>query len=274
MTGEEEVGVQQRGSSSSSSSGHPSTLVPPDRVEGAGIEASSLLPLALLNTVTLLWGTQHAVIKLILQEDLSPGVTNFARFGIAALIFSPWTPGVLRDTPSIPDILTGQVGLGYKEGGELGAADDGGGGGAAAAAETWRAGAELGVWMFLGFAFQSIGLGLTTASRSAFLLYLNVKLVPFFAFVLDGRRISTPTWVSAFLAFVGTVLLSSDGTPPNLGDFWSVLAAATSAMFILRLEKYSGSCDPSQLNSANLWITAGLCGAWAGVLRFSGRWAE
>ncbi|CAM9360438.1 unnamed protein product [Ectocarpus sp. 4 AP-2014] len=268
MTGEEEVGVQQRGSSSSyssssSGSSHPSTPVPPDRVEEEGIEESSLLPLALLNAVTLLWGTQHAVIKLILQEDLSPGVTNFARFGIAALIFSPWTPGVLRDTPSIPDILTGQVGVGDKAGGELGAADGSGGGGDAAAAETWRAGAELGVWMFLGFAFQSIGLGLTTASRSAFLLYLNVKLVPFFAFVLEGRRISTPTWISAFLAFVGTVLLSSDGTPPNLGDFWSVLAAATSAMFILRLEKYSGSCDPSQLNSANLWITAGLCGAWA-----------
>ncbi|CAM9857252.1 unnamed protein product [Ectocarpus sp. 13 AM-2016] len=266
MTGEDEVRVQQRGSgSNSSSSGHPSTLVPPGRVEGVGIEASSLLPLTLLNAVTLLWGTQHAVIKLILQEDLSPGVTNFARFGIAALIFSPWTPGVLRDTPSIPDLVTGQVGVGDKEGGGLGAAGGGGGAGGAttAAAETWRAGAELGMWMFLGFAFQSIGLGLTTASRSAFLLYLNVKLVPFFAFVLEGRRISTPTWISAFLAFVGTVLLSSDGTPPNLGDFWSVLAAATSAMFILRLEKYSGSCDPSQLNSANLWITAGLCGAWA-----------
>lgn len=101
-------------------------------------------------------------------------------------------------------------------------------------------------------------------SRSAFLLYLNVKLVPFFAFILEGRRISVETWVSAFLAFVGTVLLSSDGTPPNAGDLWSVLAAATSAMFILRLEKYSSRCDASRLNSANLWITAGLCGLWAG----------
>lgn len=103
-----------------------------------------------------------------------------------------------------------------------------------------------------------------TGSRSAFLLYLNVKLVPFFAFVLEGRSISNATWISAFLAFAGTVLLSSDGTPPNVGDLWSVLAAATSAMFILRLEKYSGSCDASRLNSANLWITAGLCGVWAG----------
>ncbi|CAM9971238.1 unnamed protein product, partial [Ectocarpus fasciculatus] len=117
MTGEEGEGVQRgsSSSSSSSSSGHPSTPMPPDGVAAGGIEASSLVPLALLNTVTLLWGTQHAVIKLILQEDLSPGVTNFARFGIAALIFSPWTPGVLRDTPSIPDLLTGQVGVGAKE---------------------------------------------------------------------------------------------------------------------------------------------------------------
>lgn len=105
-----------------------------------------------------------------------------------------------------------------------------------------------------------------STSRSAFLLYLNVKLVPFFAYVLEGRSISIPTWISAFLAFVGTVLLSSDGTPPNVGDLWSVLAAATSAMFILRLEKYSGRCDASKLNSANLWITAGLCGLWAGTL--------
>lgn len=96
------------------------------------------------------------------------------------------------------------------------------------------------------------------------MLYLNVKLVPFFAFVLEGRSISKATWISAFLAFAGTVLLSSDGTPPNVGDLWSVLAAATSAMFILRLEKYSGSCDASGLNSANLWITAGLCAVWAG----------
>lgn len=101
-------------------------------------------------------------------------------------------------------------------------------------------------------------------SRSAFLLYLNVKLVPFLAFILEGRSISKATWISAFLAFAGTVLLSSDGTPPNVGDLWSVLAAATSAMFILRLEKYSGSCNASRLNSANLWITAGLCGVWAG----------
>ena len=65
------------------------------------------------------------------------------------------------------------------------------------------AGAELGVYTTLGFAFQSIGLETTTASRSAFLLYLNVKFVPFLALLLLGRSISKSTWTSAFLALMG-----------------------------------------------------------------------
>jgi hypothetical protein len=39
-----------------------------------------------------------------------------------------------------------------------------------------RGGIELGLYTFLGFGFQAIGLETTTASRSAFLLYLNVKV--------------------------------------------------------------------------------------------------
>lgn len=133
--------------------------------------AAALLPLALLNAVTLLWGTQHAVIKLILQEDLSPGVTNFARFGIAALLFSPWTPGVLRDPPSVVEIIAGNppslaertVVRKEVEEGDRADTRGGGGGRSSRAVDTWRAGAELGSWMFLGFAFQAVGLGFTTA---------------------------------------------------------------------------------------------------------------
>lgn len=144
-----------------------STTMSPDAAA-----AAALLPLALLNAVTLLWGTQHAVIKLILQEDLSPGVTNFARFGIAALLFSPWTPGVLRDPPSVVEIVAGNApslakgaaaGKEVGDGNRDGARGGGGGGGRSSAVDTWRAGAELGAWMFLGFAFQAVGLGFTTA---------------------------------------------------------------------------------------------------------------
>lgn len=122
---------------------------------------STLLPLAVLNAVTVLWGTQHAVIKLILQSDLSPGITNFARFSVAAVLFSPWTPGLLRDVPPLPfssaapphDSKANMA----EECQDSGEAQD------ADAGETWRAGAELGLWMFLGFAFQAVGLEFTTA---------------------------------------------------------------------------------------------------------------
>lgn len=149
-----------------------------DKPPEISAKSSLVLPLALLNGVTLLWGTQHAVIKLVLEADLSPGVTNFARFGLAALLFSPWTPGLLKNPPPLPFSSAadaddrGEISAALPEGAALtgqeigcdsSCSDRGGGGRSSRAAETWRAGAELGVWMFLGFAFQAVGLGFTTA---------------------------------------------------------------------------------------------------------------
>jgi drug/metabolite transporter (DMT)-like permease len=100
------------------------------------------------------------------------------------------------------------------------------------------------------------------------LLYLNVKLVPLFAFLLLGRKITLDVWLYAFMAFTGTALLSFDGSPPNIGDLWSILAAAASAMFILRLEGAAAAYSATrskELNSATLWVTTGLCGLWATI---------
>ena len=45
----------------------------------------------------------------------------------------------------------------------------------------------------------------TSASRSAFLLYLNVKLVPVFAGLLYGRAIPLSVWAAASVSLIGTV---------------------------------------------------------------------
>ena len=138
--------------------------------------------------------------------DTNPAPFTILRFAIAAAIASPYTPSIpfqrkveksQRDFPQV-----------------------------------WRWGAEMGAWMFLGFSFQALGLESTTAQRSGFLLYLNVKFVPFFSKVLLGRPISVPTWASAFSAFLGTALLTIDAEAVELnnGDAWSVAAAAASAM--------------------------------------------
>jgi drug/metabolite transporter (DMT)-like permease len=185
----------------------------------------------LLNLVAVIWGTQHPVIKMVV-DDCDASTFSLVRFGLGAVIATPvWLASKEETTP-----------------------------------QTLRWGLEMGMWMFLGYAFQAVGLATTTAQRSGFFLYLNVKLVPFFAFVLLGRQISIPTWISALVAFTGTALLAYDGSGIylNTGDLWSIAAAAASAMFILRLEPASKAVpNAAALNASCLWVVAAASGVWS-----------
>ena len=122
--------------------------------------------------------------------------------------------------------------------------------------------------MFLGYALQAVGLLFTAATKSGFLLYLNVKFVPFFAFILYGRKIGLDIWISALAAFAGTLMLSIDpnnASLPNVGDLLSIAAAMASAMFILRLGTAAEQIPESrskELNSAILWCVTGFCFLW------------
>lgn len=218
---------------------------PPKKVLEALTRDAPPLSIFLLNLVAIIWGSQHAVIKMVVQ-DSQAGPFTLLRFGLAALIASPYTPGLSK--------LKNLIASAPEDDKEDWNA--------------WRWGAEMGMWMFLGFSFQAIGLNFTTAQRSGFLLYLNVKFVPFFARVLFGRDISWPTWISAFTAFLGTALLALDGSSVtfNQGDVWTIAAAMSSAMFILRLEDASKQVpDSAQLNAACLWVVTILAAVWSFV---------
>ena len=61
------------------------------RADEAGGETTQAY--LLLNAVAVLYGSQHAILKDILDNnDNSPGTLNFVRFAIAAAAFSPWLP--------------------------------------------------------------------------------------------------------------------------------------------------------------------------------------
>ncbi|OSX76118.1 hypothetical protein BU14_0207s0036, partial [Porphyra umbilicalis] len=126
--------------------------------------------------------------------------------------------------------------------------------------------------MFAGYAFQAVGLLTTSASRSGFLLYLNVKFVPLLAALLYRRRLTTGAWASAALAFAGTVVLAADGDAPvTVGDAWCVAAAAASAVFILRLEAAAAAtlaadappAPAAALNAVSLVAVAAAAAVWA-----------
>jgi drug/metabolite transporter (DMT)-like permease len=255
----------------------------------------------LLNIVAILWGTQHAVIKGVVDASFDPNSTATAtatatattdspttmmipavftllRFTIAALIASPYTTPFsnndfhqVTSTTTTSDVANNEIPYCRTN-------------------RIWRWGIEMGLYMFLGFSLQAIGLQSTTAQRSGFLLYLNVKFVPFLAYLLYLRPIRTVTFVSALTAFTGTALLayspndeystlSSDTTTTtfqhlshmislNTGDLWTMAAAVASAMFILRLEAASNELGQyedaatANFNAASLWVVAFLSLLW------------
>ena len=213
-----------------------------------------------------------------------PAVFTLLRFTIAALLVSPFTPP-FPDIPSILSAATGTTTIG--NGGDPVERTNRNN-------RIWRWGMEMGIYTFLGFSFQAIGLQTTTAQRSGFLLYLNVKFVPFLAFLLYRRPIRSITFASALVAFAGTALLAYspncmddtninaiDGIMSlNTGDIWTIAAAVASAMFILRLETASqelAQCNEddengtanANFNAASLWIVAFLSLLWTVVVTVS-----
>lgn len=281
------------------------------------------MAILLLNGVAILWGTQHAVIKSVLASNmddiigssssstLPAAAFTLLRFGLAAILASPYTPGLSSGWTSTAEKATVSASTVIPETTSMESTKEANGSATIDMRQSidsntlatttnntdtnsiaWRWGLEMGWWMFLGFAFQAIGLQYTTAQRSGFLLYLNVKFVPFLARILYNRDISIVTWIAAATAFCGTALLAYDPNtatataayvvdvaletpaatsfsfPPllsgsNVGDLWTIAAAAASAMFILRLERATVAVpNASSLNAACLWVVAFLSAVW------------
>ena len=110
--------------------------------------------LALLNVVTLVWGTQHAVIEVAIDSPAgSPAILTLARFGLAALLFAPWLP--LPDMSQNNQELSSDALEGSSTGSvrELDRSSDPS---APTVNKVWLAGAELGLWMFAGYALQAV----------------------------------------------------------------------------------------------------------------------
>ncbi len=77
-----------------------------------------------------------------------------------------------------------------------------------ATAAEWRAGALLGGLLALGFATQTVGLGLTTASRSGFLTALYIPFTPIIVFAVSRAVPERIALLGLLVAMVGMVLLT------------------------------------------------------------------
>ena len=85
-----------------------------------------------------------------------------------------------------------------------------------------RAGLLVGFFLFLGYAFQTTGLHLTTPSKSAFLTGISTVLVPVLLIVFWRAHIQSWRVVGILTAFVGLFFMAVPTGPQGIADFANV----------------------------------------------------
>jgi drug/metabolite transporter (DMT)-like permease len=110
-------------------------------------------------------------------------------------------------------------------------------------AETLLAGIVVGFFLFLGYAFQTTGLSLTTPSKSGFLTGISTVLVPLLLILIWQSHIRLWRGVGIATAFVGLFLMTvpagrqgiADFANVNLGDVLTIICAFAFAFQIILL---------------------------------------
>jgi drug/metabolite transporter (DMT)-like permease len=137
--------------------------------------------------------------------------------------------------------------------------------------ETILGGMAMGVALFTGYAFQTLGLLWTTAAHSGFITGLFVVLTPLFSALLTRKFPRTDVVAAVSLATAGLAALSLQGTwsGTGLGDLLSFCCAAVYAVHLLVTSHMARRYDTGALVLTQIATVAGL--AWLFSLPRLGR---
>lgn len=131
---------------------------------------------------------------------------------------------------------------------------------------TFLYGSIIGIFMFGGMAFQTVGLYTTSASNSGFITGLNVVIVPVISAVLLRKKPDRASIIGVIIAFIGIFFLSEGlNSNFNFGDFLTFLCAICWALQIIAIDKFTMTEDAPLLAiiqvlfvglaSSVLWVT-------------------
>lgn len=129
-------------------------------------------------------------------------------------------------------------------------------------ADGYRAGAAMGVFLTAGYAFQTLGLERTTASRAGFITGLFVVLTPVLGALVLRERAPRAAWLAAAASALGLYLLAAAGDgggSTRAGDALELLCAAAFAGHVLATGKGVARYPIGAL----LAIQLGVCGLFS-----------
>jgi len=189
--------------------------------------------LMLMNTV--IWGGTFVIIKMSFV-DISPMVFLSIRFALASVLF---LFPVIKMFPHIKK-------------------------------ERYIEGIILGFLLYIGFGVQTVGLKMTTATKSGFITGTSVVLIPILQMFIDRKLPNKGNIFGIMLVFIGLVLLASTGTSMlsiiseigstfNMGDFLTFLCALFYGVYIIYLHKVSPKHDPAFLSFFQIAVCGVFC---------------
>ena len=124
--------------------------------------------------------------------------------------------------------------------------------------KTARAGALAGTFLFVGYAFQTVGLRFTTAPRSAFITGLTSVAVPLLAALVYRVKPQASEVMGVLIATGGLALMTLPGVlgSVGMGDLLTVCCAGAYAAHIVTLGHFSEKMDYQLLSVSQIGISA------------------
>ena len=114
-------------------------------------------------------------------------------------------------------------------------------------------GMALGVFLFSGYAWQTVGLQYTTASNAGFITGLSVVIVPALVAITTRKLPSRSLILGILFALVGLALLSlGDQFQLNKGDLMVLACAISFALHIFFVGRYAPETNATVLASAQI----------------------
>lgn len=183
-----------------------------------------LAPWALLS-VSAAWGMAFVVMKDAIERQ---SVNNFlfTRFSLAVIVMVALKPQVLLKLDR--DLII-------------------------------RAG-SAGIFLGLGYIFQTLGLARTGAAITGFVTGLYVVFTPLLAYFFLKERLTKLIWACVFIATIGLGLLSIRGFSVGIGEMLVLASAFFFAAHIIALGKWSSGRDVYAMTIVQLAMCALLSG--------------
>lgn len=133
--------------------------------------------------------------------------------------------------------------------------------------KTLAAGVAIGFFLYAGYAFQTVGLQYTSASKAGFITGMAVVLVPLMCAASSRRLPGTAPATGAFSAALGlSALTLGNEVAVSYGDVLVFLCAVSYALHIILVGRYSPKYDPVVLATVQIGMVAAASIACAAAL--------